>query len=88
MGLRKSTNQMLSDSYDRAVSQPISCQEYSENLYYVFNADTQNEYFVTVDKETCSVIDCTCKHFIYRLAQLNLPCKHMVAVSMILQYDS
>lgn len=87
MNSRKSLNQMLDDSYNRAASQPITCQEYSENIYYVFNADTKNEYFVTIDRETCSVIDCTCPHFVYRLSEFNLPCKHMIAVSMILQYQ-
>ena len=84
--VKKTSAQMLSDSYDRAENEQITSYKYGDNLYYVYNSQSNGEYIVTVDNVNQVVVDCTCPHRQYRLATLNVPCKHMVAVSMALQY--
>lgn len=87
MSIRKTSAEMLNDSFDRANNQPINSYEYSENLYYVYNSQTNGEYMVTVDHETQMVTDCTCPHRQYRLSALNLPCKHIIVVARQLGYN-
>ena len=84
--MRKTSMEMLTDSYERASIQPLNIYELNEYSYVVFNELTHSEYVIEIDNESMYVINCTCRHYIYRCKDAGIACKHMVAVADYLNY--
>ena len=83
--------QMLIDSYERGTTEPITIIEYDDTHVIAYNNNTNGEYLVEINNDDMLVTDCTCPHWVYRLSnnEINksVPCKHIIAVAMYLNYN-
>lgn len=85
---KKSLDEMMNDSIERANSQPLSVYELDETHMIVINEIGNNEYIVEIDVDSRYVISCTCPHWIYRVGIIGgIPCKHMIAVCLQKDYQ-
>lgn len=79
----KFDNRHLTDeeerSYDRARRQPLSAEKVAPSLWEVSNLKSESEHMVEPEDGSC-----TCEHFMFRCSKLDLWCKHIIFVRLIL----